>query len=140
MELEGLVDKKDDTLATSFERLLNKLLDNIVRRPQPKTGWRRKLSEPEVWLVHIIIGDGIGANHSVAKLLWASAATGAFESVRRPATGGFASHRRSTSGTPATVTVSRSLHAICVYKTHAFCFLQCLHVVRCQLPTFIALS
>ena len=82
VELEGLVDKKADTLATSFERLLNKLLDNMVPRPQPSTGWRRKVSEPEVWLVHIIIGDGIGTNHAVAKLLWASAATGAFESVR----------------------------------------------------------
>ena len=82
VELEGLVDKKADTLATSFESLMNNLIANIVPRPQPSTGWRRKVSGPEVWLVHIIIGDGIGTNHASAKLLLASAATGAFESVR----------------------------------------------------------
>ena len=70
MELEGLVDKTAATLATSFERLLNNLLENIVPQPQPTTRGRRKVSEPEVWLVHIIIGDGIGANHAAAKLLW----------------------------------------------------------------------
>ena len=79
VELEGLVDKTAATLATSFERLVNTLLENMLPRPQPS---RRKDSEPEVWLVHAIIGDAISTNGAAAKILWAMAATGAFKKVR----------------------------------------------------------
>jgi hypothetical protein len=82
VELEGLVDKTAPTLATSFERLVKMLLENMLPQPQPATGGRRKDSEPEVWLVHAIIGDAINTNQAAAKILWAVAATGAFKIVR----------------------------------------------------------
>jgi hypothetical protein len=81
-ELEGLVDKTAAILATSFERLLKTLLENMLPQPQPATGGRRRDSEPEVWLVHAIIGDAINTNEAAAKILWAVAATGAFKIVR----------------------------------------------------------
>jgi hypothetical protein len=82
VELEGLVDKTAPTLATSFERLVKTLLENMLPQPQPATGGRRKDSEPEVWLVHAIIGDAINTNQAAAKILWAVAGTGAFTIVR----------------------------------------------------------
>ena len=84
VELEGLVDKTAATLATSFERLVKMLLENMFPQPQPApaTGGRRKDSEPEVWMVHAIIGDAIGTNEAACKILWAVAATGAFKIVR----------------------------------------------------------
>ena len=58
------------------------LLEYTLPRPQPATGGRRKDSEPEVWLVHTIIGDGIQTNAAAAKMLWAISGTGAFNAVR----------------------------------------------------------
>ena len=90
VELEALADKTAPTLATSFERLVKTLLENTLPKPQPATGGarpatggRRKDSEPEVWLVHAIIGDGIPTNAAAAKLLWAVAATGALSRCKR---------------------------------------------------------
>ena len=82
VELEALADKTAPTLATSFEKLLKTLLENTLPRPQPATGGRRTDSEPEVWLVHAIIGDGILTNVAAAKMLWAISGTGAFNAVR----------------------------------------------------------
>ena len=58
------------------------LLEYTLPRAQPATGGRRTDSEPEVWLVHAIIGDGILTNVAAAKMLWAISGTGAFNAVR----------------------------------------------------------
>ena len=79
LELEGLVDKSAATLATSFENLLNMLLENILPAASGRSEGSKK---PEIWLVHAIIGDAIGTNLAAAKILWAAAATGASKFVR----------------------------------------------------------
>jgi len=63
MELEALGDKSSPTLATSFERVLRSVVAHTL--PQPQAGM------PEVWLIHILIGDGIATNEKAAKILWA---------------------------------------------------------------------
>ena len=95
MGLEGLVDKTAATLATSFERLVKMLLENMFPQPQPATGGpqpatgghsqpqpSRSKPQADVWLVHAIIGGAINTNEAAAKILWAVAATGAFKIVR----------------------------------------------------------
>ena len=63
MELEALGDKSAPTLATSFERMLRWVSAGVF--PQPQAG------KPEVWVFHILLGDGIGTNEKAAKILWA---------------------------------------------------------------------
>ena len=63
MELEAFGDKSAPTLATSFERLLRAVSASVF--PPPQAGM------PEVWVVHILIGDGIATNEKAAKFLWA---------------------------------------------------------------------
>ena len=64
-ELEALGDKSAKTLATSFERLLRSVATSIVPAPQPQAG-RAVL---EIWVIHILVGDGIPTNEAAAKLL-----------------------------------------------------------------------
>ena len=61
-EIEALGDKTAATLATCFENLV-RLISARVLGQQPQ-------AHPEVWLVHIIVGDGIATNESAAKSLW----------------------------------------------------------------------
>ena len=65
-ELEALGDKTAATLATSFERLLRSVVASVLpaATAQPQ-------ARPEVWVVHVLMGDGIGANEAAAKVLWA---------------------------------------------------------------------
>lgn len=65
-ELEALGDKTAATLATCFERLLRSIAANVL----PPTSPRAASTEPETWLFHIIVGDGIATNEAAAKLLW----------------------------------------------------------------------
>ena len=62
MELEALGDKSAPTLATSFERMLRSVAASVL--PQPQAGM------PEVWIIHIIIGDGIATNEKAGRILW----------------------------------------------------------------------
>ena len=62
MELEALSDKSAPTLATSFERVLRSVAASVLPQPQAKM--------PEVWVIHIIIGDGIATNEKAGKILW----------------------------------------------------------------------
>ena len=59
---------------TSFERMVITLLENML--PFNMLPFNMlpffKDSEPKVWVVHAIIGDGINTNEAVAKILWAS--------------------------------------------------------------------
>ena len=63
LELEALGDKTAATLATSLERLLRSVAASILPKPQAAT--------PEVWLLHVVIGDGIATNDAAGKILWA---------------------------------------------------------------------
>ena len=63
LELEALGDKTAETLATSLERTLRSVATGILPKPQA--------AAPEVWLLHIAIGDGIQTNEKAAKILWA---------------------------------------------------------------------
>ena len=60
MELEALGDKSAPTLATSFERMLRSVAASVL--PQPQAGM------PEVWIIHIIIGDGIATNEKAGRI------------------------------------------------------------------------
>ena len=71
-ELEGLVDKTGETLATCFERLVNKWLDKLVPDPPQAVGCQPRAPPKEIWVVHCLIGDGIATNEKAAKILWAA--------------------------------------------------------------------
>ena len=98
-ELEALVDKTAATLATSFEKLVLSLLNELVpdggASGDAVTGASvaatgasnhaqrlRRKTRPEVWFIHAIIGDGIATNEAAAKILLALASQGAFNAVR----------------------------------------------------------
>ena len=74
-ELEALGDKSAPTLATSFERLLRSVVKGILpssRQPQAAAqGSQPQAAAPELWVLHVLIGDGIATNEKAAKLLWA---------------------------------------------------------------------
>jgi len=78
-ELEAFADKRAITLATSIERLLLKLIAEVVPPQVAHHGSHRR---PEIWLSHCIIGDGINTNDAAAKVLWALALQGQFQPVR----------------------------------------------------------
>ena len=68
MEFEALADKSAPTLATSLLGALRRWWSPLVEAY--KSSKRR--APAEVWLVHCLVGDGIGTNHAAAKILWAS--------------------------------------------------------------------
>ncbi len=63
-ELQALGNKRASTLATCFDVLLRRVLSEIL--PGSATGG------PEIWLLHILVGDGIYTNEAAAKQLWAN--------------------------------------------------------------------
>ena len=63
LELEALGDKSARTLATSFERVLRSVAASVLPKPQAAT--------PEVWVIHMLIGDGIATNELAGRILWA---------------------------------------------------------------------
>ena len=69
-ELAALGDKKAKTLATCFEDLLRNLVAKIFPIQPQAEGMAT--SSP-IWLVHIIVGDGIATNEAAARQLWANA-------------------------------------------------------------------
>ena len=73
-EMEALDDKTAATLCTSFERLVRSFVDGVF----PATGVGAKpqasvAGKPpaDLWLLHVMVGDGIGTNEAAAKRLWA---------------------------------------------------------------------
>jgi hypothetical protein len=68
-EMEALGDKSAKTLATSFESLLRQVLDGILPTmggdSQPQSA-----HDPEIWVFHVLVGDGIPTNEAAAKILW----------------------------------------------------------------------
>ena len=69
-ELDALGDKTAATLATSFERLVRYVADGVLPASNDNTE-PPAISEPEIWLFHILVGDGIATNLKAAKSLWA---------------------------------------------------------------------
>ena len=73
-EMEALGDKTALTLCTSFERLVRSIVDGVFPAtgvgavPQASVAGR---PPAEVWLLHVLVGDGIGTNEAAAKRLWA---------------------------------------------------------------------
>ena len=88
-ELEALGDKTAATLATSFERLLRLVASTVISpvtcgdalrraatrtaRPAPRGSALLPAAQaaPDIWLIHILVGDGIATNNAAAKRLWA---------------------------------------------------------------------
>ena len=80
-ELEALGDKTAATLATSFERLLRLVASMVISpatcddapRPAPRGSALLPAAQaaPDIWLIHILVGDGIATNNAAAKRLWA---------------------------------------------------------------------
>ena len=69
-EFDALGDKTAATLATSLEALLRLIVGAVL--PQSSVhGSGAREEEPEVWMMHILIGDGIPTNLAAAKLVWA---------------------------------------------------------------------
>ena len=80
--MEALGDKTAATLCASFERLLRTIVGGLVpatgvdATPPASVPGKPQASVPgkpqaEVWLLHVLVGDGIGTNEAAAKLLWA---------------------------------------------------------------------
>ena len=69
-ELEALADKSAPVLATCFKRLVQAWLAALV---PPQAGGRGGSfrHNPEIWMLHCLIGDGIPTNVAAAKILWA---------------------------------------------------------------------
>ena len=65
LELEALADKGTNTLATSLEGVLRNTCRDILPTTIPLAG-------PEIWLVHLVIGDAIPTNDAAARVIWAS--------------------------------------------------------------------
>ena len=71
-ELEALGDKTAATLATSFELLMRSVASNVLNLPAAGGGSLHPAAKqpPEVWLFHVLVGDGIATNEAAAKRLW----------------------------------------------------------------------
>jgi hypothetical protein len=71
-ELEALGDKTAATLATSFEGLVRSVASNVLNLPAAGGGSLHPAAQqpPEVWLFHVLVGDGIATNEAAAKRLW----------------------------------------------------------------------
>lgn len=70
-ELEALGNKSAATLATSHERLLRSVVAGVLPQPQAEGLPRPQAAAPDVWIWHVVIGDGIGTNEAAGKTLWA---------------------------------------------------------------------
>lgn len=57
-ELEALLDKSAGTLATSLDRALRQVCDALAMRDA---------HGPEIWVVHIIVGDGVATNEAASR-------------------------------------------------------------------------
>jgi hypothetical protein len=63
-ELDPLADKRGETVATSFDRVLRDVAGHVAAGiPQE--------SKEFCFLVHVLIGDGIATNRKAARILWA---------------------------------------------------------------------
>ena len=72
-ELEALGDKTTGTLATSLEGLLRKTMADILPQVDDDEAKRTLLGRgPEIWVVHLLIGDAIPTNDAAARVMWAS--------------------------------------------------------------------
>ena len=101
-ELEALGDKSAATLATSLEALLRRIVCGTLDGNGARDGARQEhgndareeqhaahgngarqrragaahgngaREQPETWLVHILVGDGVPTNLAAAKLMWAA--------------------------------------------------------------------
>ena len=72
-ELDALGDKTAPTLATSLEAILRRVVVGVLPQSSAHCSSARE-EEVEVWMMHILIGDGIPTNLAAAKLMWASVA------------------------------------------------------------------
>ena len=70
-ELEALGNKTAATLTTSHERLLRSVVVGVLPQPQAESLPRPQVAAPDVWIWHVVIGDGIGTNEAAGKTLWA---------------------------------------------------------------------
>ena len=68
VELEALADKSARTLATSLQGALRRWWSPLVAAYQSS----KRRTPAEIWLVHCLVGDGIGTNQKAARILWAS--------------------------------------------------------------------
>ena len=62
-DLEGLKDGSGETLATSLDRAYCRVVDEALAPAARAAGG-------QVWLFHVLIGDGIPTNEKAAKILW----------------------------------------------------------------------
>ena len=69
-DLEGLKDGTAETLATSLDRAYRRVVDEALALAARAAGG-------QVWLFHVLIGDGIPTNEAAAKYVWALAQLGA---------------------------------------------------------------
>ena len=61
IDLEALADKTAPTLCTSIERIVRSVCEGVPVKP-----------DHELWLPHVLIGDGIATNGAAAKQLWST--------------------------------------------------------------------
>jgi hypothetical protein len=76
-EIEALGDKTAPTLATSLEAVLRRIVCGTLLGSSAHGNGAREQPElrgGEVWVVHILVGDGVPTNLAAAKLIWASVA------------------------------------------------------------------
>lgn len=74
-ELEALGDKSASTLATSLERLMRNTIRDTLPKVDHNEAERTLLGRgpvPEIWVIHLVIGDAIPTNDAAARVLWAS--------------------------------------------------------------------
>jgi len=69
-ELDALGGKTAATLATSLEAILRRIVVAVLPQFLAHGSGARE-EEPEVWMMHILIGDGVPTNLAAAKLVWA---------------------------------------------------------------------
>ena len=60
-EMEALGDKTAATLATCLEALVRRILGEVLPADH----------QPEIWVFHLLVGDGIPTNEAAAKVVWA---------------------------------------------------------------------
>ena len=63
-ELEALGDKTTGTIATSLEGVMRGILKDVL---PTNTG-----RGPEIWVIHLLIGDAVPTNDAAARVIWAS--------------------------------------------------------------------
>ena len=72
-ELEALGDKSTGTLATSLEGVMRNTMRDILPKVDHDEAERTLLGRvPEIWVVHLLIGDAIPTNDAAARVMWAS--------------------------------------------------------------------